>query len=76
MVRESERSRPNRHRENQMGGLSDLYTQPIDADNDLKEGEATSDLSRELGFCPTKVRSDRLEFSPLSLPANSAMPPL
>ena len=37
---------------------------------------AAGDLSRELGFCRTKVGRARLEFSPLSLPANSATPPL
>jgi hypothetical protein len=39
-------------------------------------GARAPDLSRELGFCPTKVGRARLEFSPLSLPANSAVPPL
>jgi hypothetical protein len=37
---------------------------------------AVEDLSREVGFCRTKVRRAGLEFSPQSLPANSAMRPL
>ena len=42
LVRESERSRPNGHGEDQMGRLSDFHPQPIDGCDDPNEGEAAS----------------------------------
>ena len=42
LVRENERARPNGHRENQMGRLSDFYPQPVHGNHDPNAGEAAS----------------------------------
>ena len=60
-VWESGRMRPNGHRENQMGRLSDFHPQPVDEDDDPNAGEATSAGSRSdpIGIPTTQRHSAR-----------------